>query len=269
MVIPPSRLIERGRENAALLETFLANSRIPEQNRGDLRAMLAALDKAEGRVHEMVSRYGAEEVREGSAAVLAHAERQARVIFSTIPDGRYRFVDYLEGDFMPGGQPIRIELTLRANAGEIELDFSGTDPQVPAALNLPTSSQDGHYLIVMGLVNFLRTANPEITYNSGMVRPVRVRIPPGTLLNPDPGAACGARQATFFRVADVVLGALTAAVPQRVPAAGAGQGAILLVAAPDLTTGEERVSTVQPLVGGSGGRPWRDGTDGVDFVTGF
>lgn len=269
MVIPPCRLIDRGRENTALLDAFLANSRVPEQNRGDLRAMLAALDKAEGRVHEMVARYGAEEVREGYTAVLAHAEQQARAIFSTIPGGSYHFVDYLEGDFVPGGQPIRIELTLRAGGGDVELDFSGTDLQIPAALNFPTHSQDGHYLIVMGLVNFLRTVNPEITYNSGMVRPVRVRIPRGSLLNPEPGAACGARQATFFRVADVVLGALARAVPQRVPTAGAGQGAILLVAAPDLKTGEERVSTVQPLVGGSGGRPWRDGTDGVDFVTGF
>ncbi len=269
IVIPPCRLIAEGRMNEPLLDTFLANSRIPEQNRGDLVAMLAALDKAEARVHEMVARYGETDVLAGIDEVLTHAERQARAILSTIPNGTYHFVDYLEGDYVPGDHPIRIELTLSARDGEVELDFTGTDPQVSAALNLPTYSQDGHYLVVMGLVSFLRTVNATITYNSGMVRSVRLRIPSGTLLNPAPGAACGARQATFFRVADVILGALARAVPRRVPAVGAGQGAILLVSAPDPETGKERVSTVQPLVGGSGGRPWADGTDGVDFITGF
>jgi N-methylhydantoinase B len=111
--------------------------------------------------------------------------------------------------------------------------------------------------------------NPSITYNSGMVRPVRLVAPRGSLLNPESGAACGARQATFFRVAEVIMGALAQAVPERIPAAGSGQGSILFVAVPDFSTGRPRVSIVQPLVGGSGGRPNMDGTDGVDFNTGF
>jgi N-methylhydantoinase B len=98
---------------------------------------------------------------------------------------------------------------------------------------------------------------------------VRLEAPRGSLLNPEPGAACGARQATFFRVAEVVMGALAQALPDQIPAAGCGQGSILFVAVPDFSTGRPRVSIVQPLVGGSGGRPTMDGTDGVDFNTGF
>ena len=267
--IPPRKFKARGQVDETLLQLFTANSRIPDQNRGDLFAMVGALDKAESRLHELLTRYGRDEVVTGIQHILSHSEQQARAVFAGLPEGTYHFVDYLEGDFLPDAQPIRIELALTVAGTDIELDFTGTDPQVQAALNLPTYSTDGHYMIVLGLVNFLRTVNPTITYNSGMVRPVHVTIPEGTLLNPAPGAACGARQATFFRVADVVQGALSRAVPASIPAVGAGQGAILLVSIPDLVTGHEHISTVQPLVGGSGARTNRDGTDGVDFITGF
>lgn len=267
--VPPRKLKSGGQVDESLLDLFTANSRIPQQNRGDIFAMMGALDKAETRLHELLARYGRDEVTAGAHNVLSHAEQQARAVISGIPDGVYQFADYLEGDYLPDAQPIRIELALRVAGSDLELDFTGTDPQVQAALNLPTYSQNGHYMIVLGLVNFLRTVNPTITYNSGMVRPVRVTIPEATLLNPTPGAACGARQATFFRVADVVQGAISQALPDRLPAVGAGQGAILLVSIPDFATGHEHISTVQPLVGGSGARTTRDGTDGVDFITGF
>ncbi|HEU5348557.1 MAG TPA: hydantoinase B/oxoprolinase family protein [Ktedonobacterales bacterium] len=267
--IPPRKFKTRGQVDETLLDIFTANSRIPEQNRGDISAMVGALDKAESRLHELLARYGRDEVVTGTQHVLIHAEQQARAVFAGIPDGTYQFVDYLEGDYLPDAQPIRIELALKVSGSDLELDFTGTDPQVQAALNLPTYSEDGHYMIVLGIVNFLRTINSTITYNTGMVRPVRVTVPEGTLLNPAPGAACGTRQATFFRVADVVQGALSRALPERMPAVGAGQGAILLVSIPDLVTGHEHISTVQPLVGGSGARTNRDGTDGVDFITGF
>ncbi|HYX89974.1 MAG TPA: hydantoinase B/oxoprolinase family protein, partial [Myxococcaceae bacterium] len=239
------------------------------QNRGDVRALLSAVGTAARRISELIDKEGLESVRSGMAGVLDYAEAQARDVFRTIPNGTYTFADYLEGDVVPGGRPIRIKLHLTARDGELRLDFSETDPQVRAALNIPTHGQDGHYLIVIGLVNFLRSVNPDVTYNSGLVRPVRMIAPRGTLLNPEPGAPCGARQATFFRVAEVIMGALAQASPDRIPAAGCGQGSILFLAVPDFATGKSRVTIVQPLVGGSGGRPAMDGTDGVDFNTGF
>ena len=269
LAIPPTRLLDRGVLNEGLLALMAANCRSPDQNRGDLRALLAAVNTAAQRMAELIEKEGLASVRAGMAGVLDYAEAQARRVFQTIPDGTYTFADYLEGDVVPGGRPIRIHLSLQARGGELVLDFSETDPQVRAALNIATHSHDGHYLIVIGLVNFLRSIDPDITYNSGLVRPVRLVAPRGSLLNPEPGAACGARQATFFRVAEVIMGALAQALPDRIPAAGCGQGSILFVAVPDFATGRPRVSIVQPLVGGSGGRPSMDGTDGVDFNTGF
>lgn len=269
LIIPPTRLVAEGKLNEPLLELMSANSRTASQNRGDLRALLGAVDTAAQRVLDLIEKEGLDSVRAGMTGVLDYAESQARHVFRTVPDGTYTFADYLEGDVVPGGRPVRIKLALTAREGELTLDFSETDPQVRAALNIATYSQDGHYLIVIGVVNFLRSLNADITYNSGLVRPVKLVAPRGSLLNPEAGAPCGARQATFFRVAEVIMGALARAIPRRIPAAGCGQGSILFLAVPDFKTGEARVSIVQPLVGGSGGRPTMDGTDGVDFNTGF
>jgi N-methylhydantoinase B len=220
-------------------------------------------------MRHLVAKYGREAVEAGMSGVLDYAEAQARDAFRTVPDGTYTFADYLEGDVVPGGRPIRIKLAMVVRDGDLTLDFSETDPQVRAALNIATYGQNGHYLIVIGIVSFLRSVNPEITYNSGIVRPVHLVVPKGSLLNPEPRASCGARQATFFRVAEVCMGALALAIPDRIPAAGCGQGSILFLAAPDFASGRNRVSIVQPLVGGSGARSMMDGTDGVDFNTGF
>jgi N-methylhydantoinase B len=84
-----------------LLHLFTTNSRIPDQNRGDIVAMVGALDKAERRLHEVLARYGRDEVVTGAQQILSHAEHQARAVFAGLPDGTYHFVDYLEGDFLP------------------------------------------------------------------------------------------------------------------------------------------------------------------------
>ena len=267
LIIPPTKLFRRGELNEEFRALLLTNSRIPEQTWGDLKALVAALTIAEQRVRELVARYGLAVVRDAMDGVLDYAERQAREIIAQIPDGTYRFHDYMEGDQFGVGT-IRIELALTVRGSDIIADFTGTDPQVPASLNIPTHSKRGHWMIVPALVKLFKTVNPAITYNSGMVRPIELRIPARTLLNPEPGAACGVRAATMFRVFDVVCGALVQAIPGEVPAAGSGQGCIVLVSLLDVASGERKISVVQPLCGGCGGRPQKDGIDGVDFSLG-
>ncbi len=96
-----------------------------------------------------------------------------------------------------------------------------------------------------------------------------MNAPKGTLLNPEPGAAYGARYATSHKVGDIVVGALAQAVPYELPATDSGQGSILLVSVPDHDTGGTRVSVIQPIVGGSGGRPGEDGVDGTMVMLNF
>jgi N-methylhydantoinase B len=152
---------------------------------------------------------------------------------------------------------------------EIVMDFTGTDLQVQAALNLPTYNQPGHYFMVLALLFWFRTLDSEIPYNSGLTRPIHMVLPQGSILNPDPGLAYGVRAATSFRVMDMILACLAQAMPDQVPAAPAGAIGISLVAMRDPETGEQRISVAQPLSGGSGGRPGIDGIDGTSFTGGW
>jgi len=266
--IPPSKLFRKGELNRGLLQVVLTNSRIPDQNWGDIKAQIAALTIAERRIHELAARYGRLVVANGIEDVIDHAEERARALIRAIPDGEYSFTDYMEGDDAGVGL-IRICLTLCVRGSNLVLDFSGTDHQVQAALNLPSWNQRGHRQICFALLNYFRTVDPSAPYNSGLLRPVELKIPRGTLLNPEPGAACGVRAATMFRVADIVLGCLTQALPEAVPAAGSGAVAIVLVSAWDHATGTQKVEVAQPLNGGSGGRSDLDGTDGASFTGGW
>jgi N-methylhydantoinase B len=267
LVIPPTKLFKKGELNREFFRLFGANSRIPEQNWGDVKALVAALTVAERRVSELIERYDVDTVRRGMDAVLEYAEMQAREVIERIPDGTYRFSDYMEGHVANLGA-IRIKADLHVRGGDLYLDFAETDPQVPAAINMPTHSKTGHWMIVPALVKYLKTENPHIAYNSGMVRPIRLGIPRGSLLNPEPRAAVGVRAATMFRFFDVVCGALAQARPDRIPAAGSGQGSIVVVSTLDVESGKNKISVVQPLCGGCGGRPHKDGIDGVDFSLG-
>jgi N-methylhydantoinase B len=269
LVLPPSKLYRQGMLNEEIRDIFLSNCRIPEQNWGDIKALMTGLNTAEARMQRLLDTYGLDGVRDGIDAVLDYAEAQARAAIRDLPNGSYEFHDYMEGDVAPGGHPVRIKLIMHIEDEDIVLDFHGTDPWVNAAINMPTHSKNGHWMIAFALISFLRSTRPEILFNSGMVRPIHLDIPKGAFLNPPPRAAVGVRAATMFRVFDTVMGALTQAVPELLPAAGSSQGSILLVSAPDVMTGETKVSVVQPLCGGSGGRPSKDGTDGVDTAMGF
>lgn len=264
--IPPTKLYSRGVLNTDLRDLILANCRIPEQNWGDMRALLAALRISERRVGHLVSRYGFGTVNDAIYSLLDYGESRAREILSRIPDGEYDFHDYVEVDYV-SPYHVRINVKLIVAGDGVTLDFTGTDPQVRAALNIPSFGRPNQWL-VLAIVNFLRTSDPSLPLNRGILRSTSVKAPPGSVLNPTPTAATGVRHTTGYRVADAVLGALSQAVPQAIPAAGAGQVAIVLFSHLDPSTGTYMVSVLQPMQGGSGARPTKDGIDGVNFSAG-
>jgi N-methylhydantoinase B len=264
--IPPTKLFKAGVLNQELLDLILANCRIPEQNWGDMKALVAALTVCERRMGDVVAQYGEDVVREAIPDLLDYGERRARQIFEAIPDGSYDFWDYIEGDLF-ARHHVRVKVRVEVKGSEILLDFTGTDPQLRAALNMPTYDKPNQWL-VLGIVNYLRTTDRALPLNRGILRPVRVTAPKGSLLNPLPGVATGVRHATGYRVSDAVLGALSQAVPRQIPAAGAGQVAIVLLAHLDAETGNYKVNVLQPMQGGCGGRPTKDGIDGVNFSAG-
>jgi N-methylhydantoinase B len=204
-------------------------------------------------------------VVQGIEDLMTHGEIRARAVIAALPDGDYHATDYLEVKAGDDDRPIRISLCAQVREDELTLDFDGTDPQVPIAVNLLTEGRC-HGDISYGLINFLRTADPSIPLNGGILRPIKARIPEGTVLNPVGRPAIGGRMATVIRVLDVVYAALSQARGDLLPAAS-GDPTLIFLAVGDGAEGPGTVSLLQPLGGGYGARPGCDGIDGTDSTT--
>jgi N-methylhydantoinase B len=257
----PVKLYKAGELNEEIKNVFLDNSRIPDEMWGDFQAMLSAMKRMEKRLNQLCDRYGADSVTTGMNEVIDFAEAKARAIIRDIPDGEYEFSDYLEG--LEEGQYTHIMTTMRVAGDSIELDFTGTDPQVPAAYNFIIGERT-HPYVAQALVYFLLSKDPEAPKNAGLLRPITVKAKRGTVINANYPAAMGSRVASGTRVYDTVIGCLDKALPEGLVAAGAGMAGIIVVTARDKRTGKNRVSVINPICGGGGGRFGVDGVDGVD-----
>jgi N-methylhydantoinase B len=265
--LPPKKLFKRGEVNRDLLDVILANCRIPEQNWGDLQALVAGLTTGERRMHELIRRFGPDTVDKAMDDLIDYATRKVEALIRKMPAGRYEFSDYIEDDVVTK-IPIRLKVALTVADGQIHLDFTGSDIQVSSALNVPTAGKV-HPFMSVALVNYFATLDRAIPLNAGVLRRVRMTLPEGSVVNPKFPAACGVRYATVLRIYDAVLGALARAVPEDIPAASGGQGCMVALSLPDPEAGRRHVTVIEPMIGGGGGRPARDGVDGCDASLGF
>ena len=185
----------------------------------------------------------------------------------TVPDGTYRFSDYMEDD-LQSEVPIRIKVAMTVEGDSLHLDFSGTDPQVASALNIATHGV-AHPFICQAVNAYIVTVDPQIPKASSILRPVRVTAPAGTVVHSLFPAPIGVRYATVIRVFDTILGALAQALPGMVPAAPAGATSPVVASVLDPLTGQRQVQVVEPMLGGGGGRPDMDGLNGADSTAGY
>ena len=265
--IPPTKLYRRGEVNEDVRRILQTNVRIPHAVWGDIQALRAGFHVASRKLQELAGKYGAKKLQTVMDDLLTYSEEKARRVFERIPPGRYHFADYLEDDTV-SDVPIRIELTMTVEKGTIHLDYTGTDPQVASAYNVPTAGKV-HPWVIVGLGYFVATQDPDIPTNAGFFRALSVTLPEGSLVNPIFPAAIGLRSVTGVRILEVLMGALGQAVPDKVPAAGSGLATIVLMSVPDFERGGRRINVINPCVGGSGGRPVGDGFDGSDYTLGF
>jgi N-methylhydantoinase B len=264
----PFRLYRRGELNTQMWNVFADNCRIPALNWGDLTACTAALAKAEQRMQRLAQRYGRAAVAEAMAGTLDRTERITRNVLARIPPGEYRFTEYFEDDYI-SDVPVRIALNLISRGdGQVTLDYTGSDPQVRAALNLPTGSMRRHPFLSMGLTNFVVTKSEAIHINAGILRCVELVLPEASVVNARFPAACGMRFTTAMRVHDLVVGALSQALPGEVPAGGGNTLVVSYISTSELGAGG-RVVVANPVPGGSAGGPDRDGISGTDFSVAF
>ncbi|MFU8870013.1 hydantoinase B/oxoprolinase family protein [Natronococcus sp.] len=251
--IPPTRLVRDGEIREDVRSLLLANVRNPRERRADLRAQLAANDRAAARLADLFDEHGRETVLEGFDAVIDYSAERMRDQVRALPDGTYEATDVLEGDGITD-EDVEIRVAVTVDSEAIDVDFAGTAGQLEGNLNAPLAVATSAVYFVVRCVT-----DPEIPPNEGCYEPVTVRAPDGSLLNPNPPAAVvGGNVETSQRVTDVVFAALAEAAPDRVPAGSQGTMNNLTVGARDGS-----FTYYETIGGGFGARSERDGMDGV------
>jgi len=259
--IPPVKLMKRGTMTPEVRLFLDANSRTPDANLGDIRAMLAALTAGRRRFEQTIAQHGVEAVATSAKDLIAYAAQKAHTVLKRVPEGTYSFSDYLDDDAATR-LPVRVALAATFKDGTVHLDFTGTDPQVATAMNIPSLGRP-HAWLTLRILALVNTLDPTTPLNAGLLDPVRITAPEGSLVNPQEPAATGVRHAAAIRVNDVLNGALGKALPDVMPAASSGTVIPVVMAEPN-GRGGRRVQVVEPMIGGTGARFGRDGVDGRD-----
>jgi len=257
LIIPPVKLVRRGRIDRDVLGLLLANVRTPEEREGDLTAQLAANRIGERRLVEITGKYGFSKIAASMRHLQDYSERIMRRVIGGIPDGDYRFTDYLDDDGT-GREAIRITAAVRVRGTSAEVDFAGTDPQVEGSVN-------ANFAIALSATTYVfRSLIPgDVPYNSGLLRPIRIVAPEGSVVNARrPAAVAGGNVETSQRITDVLLGALAKAIPGRVPAASSGTMNNITFGGTHPATGKN-FAYYETIGGGMGASPERDGLSGV------
>jgi N-methylhydantoinase B len=259
VIIPPLKFYEAGKPNATLHAMLRKNVRIPDILMGDLHGQISAGNVGRVRFLELLGDYGRPTIEQAITELMDRAEALTREKIAQIPDGTYRFTDYLDNDGIELDKPIKIHVAVTVKGDQVHIDYTGTSPQVKGPLNsVPSASIAGAYYLMRCITD------PSIPNNSGCYRPLSFTLPEGTLVNPRHPAPVNARTATIVRIADTIHGALAQALPGKLPAAPSGQLLIMAFGGIDPKTGESYV-TSELGAGGVGGRPVKDGIDVMEM----
>jgi N-methylhydantoinase B/oxoprolinase/acetone carboxylase alpha subunit len=253
--IPPVHLVRKGEIVPDIMALILAQVRTPVEREGDLTAQIASNRTGERRLLGVVEKYGLETVSEYMAHLQDYAERMTREAIKAIPDGTYRFEDALDDDGHGNG-PLPIVATLKIKQDEAVIDFEGTAAQTEGSVN-------AIYAITLSAVMYcFRIIVPfSVPSNYGTIQPLDVVTPNGSLVDANlPAAVAGGNVETSQRIVDVVLGALSQAIPDIVPAASYGTMSNFTFGGVD-PRNNNPFAYYETIAGGMGARPTADGLD--------
>jgi N-methylhydantoinase B len=255
--IPPVKLQIAGRTQRDVLALLLANTRTPEERLGDLEAQLGANALAARRLRERATDRGADGLAAAMAATLDHAERSIRAALAQVPAGSASAEDVLDDDGA-GTTDIAIRATVTIADGQVVVDLTRSDPQVPGNVNAPVA------VTLSAAVYALRAVlAPDLPANDGLRRVLELRTTPGTIVDARaPAAVAGGNVETSQRIVDVLLAAFAELTDGRVGAASQGTMNNTLLGGIDPRTGSG-FTYYETLAGGCGAGPWGPGADGT------
>lgn len=217
IIIPPLKLIQRGKLENDILNLILANVRTPEERRGDLLAQIASNEKGKQRLEEIIKKYGLKTILRYTQLIQSYTEKILRETIKDIPDGTYSFADCMDDDGIKD-KPIKIGVKITIKNDEAIIDFSPSASQVEGSVN-------ANYAVTCSAVLYVFRClvEEDIPFNTGLMRPLKIIAPKGTIVNAQyPAATAGGNVETSQRIVDVLLGALSQAIPQKIPAASSG-----------------------------------------------
>ncbi|SIS65973.1 N-methylhydantoinase B [Roseivivax lentus] len=210
-ILPPVRLARAGEINQDVIDILMRNTRLPQSAEGDLNGQLGALDLGQKRMDELLDEYGGPVVDAALTALSERAETLMRAELRELPDGRWEAEDFLDNDGI-SPEPLKIRVALEIRGDRMTLDFAGTADrcQGPVNIALPTAVATAYVAI--------KHIFPALPANAGVMRPIEVKIPEGSLLAADFPAPVGGYTETIMRMIDVIFSAAAQAAPERVVA---------------------------------------------------
>lgn len=258
LILPPVRLVENGAARHDILDLVCANSRTPDERRGDLAAQIAACETGIRRFRALVGEYGPETFALRTQENIAYAALSVRNALRGLPVGVYQAQDVLDDDGA-GSVDIPIVVTMTVGAeGDVCFDFTGSAPQVRGSLNATEAiTRSACYYIARCLVE------DEIPTNEGCFAPVTVIAPSGTVVNARfPAAVAAGNVETSQRIVDVLLRALAQALPERAVAASQGTMNNLTIGGYDAERGRA-FAYYETIAGGAGATSGQTGASGI------
>ncbi|HLW71914.1 MAG TPA: hydantoinase B/oxoprolinase family protein [Candidatus Binataceae bacterium] len=255
--LPPVKLMIAGAPARDVFALFLANTRVPEEREGDLRAQLAALQVGAERTRTLVATSGPRQIAAAMETLKDYAGRLMRAALRQLKPGLYRARDFLDDDGFGNG-PIPIAVAIRIDRGRAVVDFTGSAPQVRGAVN-------ANYAITLSATFYVMKclAAEAVPANAGLMRPIKLIAPPGSIVNAlAPAAVAGGNVETSQRIVDVLFRALAQAAPDRVPAASSGSMSNLTIGGYDRFRARQ-FSYYETIAGGAGAAPGAPGASGL------
>jgi N-methylhydantoinase B len=258
--IPPVKIFRGGERNADVMSLLLANVRTPTEREGDLAAQIAACRIGERRLTEVVAKYGPDQVQTYGRHLLDYSAVMMRAVLRELPSGTYTAEDFLDDDGVSSSdQPLRIRATITIDGGRAKVDYAGSSPQCAGNVNaVEAIAVSAVYYVFRCLLS------EEVPATSGLMEPITVVAPAGTIVNAlPPAAVAGGNVETSQRIVDTLLRALAKAAPSRIPAASQGTMNNLTLGGRDPRRRDAPFAYYETTAGGMGARPTKDGASAI------
>jgi N-methylhydantoinase B len=253
--LPPLRVMASGAWNELFLPLFARNIRVPSKTVGDLKAQVAALAIGAGEVARLAQRYGPQTFVSAGRELVASAKRNMEAAIAALPDGTFTAEDIVDGDGLDD-DPVPLQVAIHKQGGKLIVDFSGTAAQVRGPINCPLAATESAVYYAVAAV-----LQSGVTPNCGAYEPIVVIAPEGSVLNPTRPAPVVGRNVFTHRVANITMAALGQALPARACAHHYGNSNVHILHAKN-DDGSANV-LFEIGIGGWGGRPGKDGPDGL------